>query len=378
MNQPSATYSQKRNTAISICKGIAIILMVIGHAEAPGLLTCIIYTFHMPLFFITAGYFFSARHAENPWDFCTRRFKGLYLPFLKWSLFFFLIHNLCFNVGLLSETYGNWSGGVTHPYSWHEAGSRLMQMITGMAGYDEFHAGAFWFFRGLLVASILFLILYRVLTGTGRISHTQAVALICLGALAFTAFRITGNYKIHVIPNGGMREIWGLFFFGIGVLYRKFEPSIRENLWLFLLYFIFICIAGKLHFSGMNHRGTLQDIWTLPLTGTAGFLAVHYVAKLLDRHEGRLRDMMIFIGDNTLYILVFHILAFKAVSILKVWHYGLEWGKVGCHMVVHDFQGDGYWILYSIVGTALPLLGLLAVRYVRRSRSSRTRIAPQS
>ena len=47
----------KRDSVISITKGIAIILMVIGHAEAPELLTNFIYTFHMPLFFIAAGYF---------------------------------------------------------------------------------------------------------------------------------------------------------------------------------------------------------------------------------------------------------------------------------------------------------------------------------
>ena len=29
-----------------------------------------------------------------------------------------------------------------------------------MGGYDEFLAGAFWFFRGLLVASIAFVALY--------------------------------------------------------------------------------------------------------------------------------------------------------------------------------------------------------------------------
>ena len=51
-----------RNTSISIAKGIAIILMVAGHAECPGTLMSLIYIFHMPLFFITAGYFFSRRN----------------------------------------------------------------------------------------------------------------------------------------------------------------------------------------------------------------------------------------------------------------------------------------------------------------------------
>ena len=64
--------AEKRNTSIAITKGIAIILMVMGHAEGPSLLTNFIYLFHMPLFFITAGYFFSYRNVEQPWDFCVK------------------------------------------------------------------------------------------------------------------------------------------------------------------------------------------------------------------------------------------------------------------------------------------------------------------
>ena len=220
------------------------------------------------------------------------------------------------------------------------------------------------------MASVLFVVLYRLLAGTGRLNHVQTAALVCIGALAFTAFRIAGGYKISVIPNGGMREIWGLFFFGTGVLYRHFEPRIKENFWLFLVYFLLICGAGWLHLSGMNHRGTLRDIWSLPLTGTIGFLMVHYAAKMLDKRHNRLRDILVFIGDNTLYVLVFHILAYKAVSLLKIWHYGLEWEQIGCHMVIHDFRDDGYWILYSIAGVALPLLGLILVRSLRRRFST--------
>lgn len=99
-----------KNTVISICKGIAIILMVIGHANAPKFIHDFIYVFHMPLFFITAGYFFSRKYLDNPKVFLIKRFKGLYLPFLKWSVIFLFLHNLWFRFGLLNEQYGG-SGG---------------------------------------------------------------------------------------------------------------------------------------------------------------------------------------------------------------------------------------------------------------------------
>lgn len=138
-----------RNNVISICKGIAIILMVMGHAEPPTLISNFIYIFHMPLFFITAGYFFSRKYLDDPWSFCVKRFKGLYVPFLKWSLVFLVLHNLWFDLGILNEQYGNWTGGVTHPYTWSQFFQRLFMIVTSMSGYDEFMAGAFWFFSGL-------------------------------------------------------------------------------------------------------------------------------------------------------------------------------------------------------------------------------------
>ena len=78
----------KHDSSISICKGLAIILMVIGHAEAPGAISAFIYEFHMPLFFITAGYFFNLKYLNDEATFVKRRLKGLYVPFVKWALFF--------------------------------------------------------------------------------------------------------------------------------------------------------------------------------------------------------------------------------------------------------------------------------------------------
>lgn len=351
-----------RNLAMSIAKGIAIILMVAGHAEAPELITNFIYTFHMPLFFIAAGYFFSRKNVDNPWDFCARRFRGLYLPMVKWSIVFLLLHNLWHHFGILNETYGNWTGGVTHPYTWHVAADRLVRIFTSMSGYDDFMAGAFWFFRGLLVASILFLVFYKLLDRSGRLSHTAIAAIICLGALAFTAFRIVNGLKITTLPAGGMREVWGLFFFGLGVLFRRYEDQMPRHWSFCLVAFLLLCGAAWMHLSGMNNTGRLRDLWSLPLTGSLGFLMVYGVSKLIAQLDNAFSRLLVFIGDNTLYIFIFHIISFKVVSLLKIWYYDLEFGQIGCHMVIHYNHTDFFWVLYTIAGTALPLLVLQLVR----------------
>ena len=358
---------RKRNTAISICKGIAIILMVIGHAEAPELITNFIYTFHMPLFFITAGYFFSRSNVDNPWNFCAKRVKGLYLPFLKWSIIFLLLHNLWFEIGVLNEEYGNWTGGVTHPYTWHQFWQRLVLIVTSMSGYDEFIAGAFWFFRGLMVASILFLLFFRILDSKFRLKPAYTAALICLGALAFCAFHITTATSLRFYPNGFWRETWGIFFFGIGVIFRQVEGKVRSGLWLTLGYFALLCGAAVMHCSGMNNGAKLADLLTLPVTGTVGFLMVKQISDVIDRKDSRLRSLLIFIGDNTLYVFIFHIISFKLVSLMKIWWYDLDPAQIGCHMVIHYNHTDFFWVVYSIVGTALPLIGLYAYRKLKET-----------
>lgn len=51
-----------RDTYIDIAKGIGMLLVIYGHlAERSDFLRIIIYSFHMPLFFIISGYYFNAQ-----------------------------------------------------------------------------------------------------------------------------------------------------------------------------------------------------------------------------------------------------------------------------------------------------------------------------
>ena len=78
----------------------------------------------------------------------------------------------------------------------------------------------------------------------------------------------------------------------------------------------------------------------------------------IDKHENTLKHFFVYLGDRTLNIFIFHIVAYKVASLMKIWYYGLDIRQIGCHMVIHDYsQQDYFWILYTIVGVGIPLAG---------------------
>ena len=358
---------KQENTKISICKGIAIILIVVGHAEAPDFLTRFIYLFHMPIFFITAGYFFRRATPVDAWQFVGKRFRGLYVPMVKWALLFLIFHNLFFDIGLLNEQYGNWEGGVTHPYTWTQGCQRFVSIVFAMGGYDEFLLGAFWFFRALLISSILFMAVYKLFDERcpRLLRGNRKVWLIIAIAVAFAVFRLANGLKVTNVVQGGIRENWGVIFFGIGVLFRSYESRIRQHWALALTFFALLIGATALHCKGMNLQPQLIDVLTLPLTGTIGFLLTYYLSGLIDRRPSKVRTFLVHCGRMTVYIYVFHIIAFKAVSALKILWYDLPWGEIGCHMVIHDHNDDLFWLLYSAAGVAIPLLWMQGYKRVK-------------
>ncbi len=358
----------QRNTAVSISKGIAIILMVMGHASCPGRLCSFIYEFHMPLFFFFAGFFFSTKYLNDEATFVKRRIKGLYVPFVKWSVVFLLLHNVFFKVGILNEQYGNAAGGVTHPYSWHVIQQRLWSIVTSMGSYDEFIAGAFWFFRALLVASILYLVLFKLFSHIalrcGKSASTNVIAsLVCAATLLLAAWQTGEGLRITTLVQGGYRDILGTFFFGCGFLFSRYKGSYKATWWNTALFFIATLLFSLYASSGMVWRTSLENFLKLPVPAICGTLMVYNISLWIDKKDGLARRFLVYCGNNTLPILVFHILSFKLVSLVKIWIYGLDYLQVGSHLVVHVNEStDGFWVLYTIVGVGLPLAWTYAYR----------------
>ncbi len=141
---------EKRNRALDIAKGIAIILVVIGHAipdattkqgissGSLALLHSLIYSFHMPLFFLISGYFVntlstaSSRGAQI-W----KKFQRLMVPYI----FVGLAYAPC---KLLLSRFAN------DPFHL----SNLWKMVIGVNPDGEL-----WFLYSLFVMSVFAVVL---------------------------------------------------------------------------------------------------------------------------------------------------------------------------------------------------------------------------
>ena len=191
-------------------------------------------------------------------------------------------------------------------------------------------------------------------------------ATLCVLALLYGAFSFCNGLRITTIVQGGIRETWGVMFFGLGVIYRRYEARIGHRMWLTLLCAGFLAAGSFMNFHGMNLTPKPIDLLTLPLSGMAGFVMLHHISSAIDNSNGMARRFLIFCGQNTLYVFVFHILSFKLVSLLKIWWYGLDFAQIGCHMVIHyRHADDGFWVLYTIAGVGLPLLGVFAKNKIK-------------
>jgi len=366
-----------RNQTISIVKAFAIIFVVISHCCAIPYVGAFVSLFDVPAFFICSGYFFNVKYLTDEATYLKRRVKGLYWPFVKWSVFFLLIHNLLFHTGILNEQIGNAQGGVLHPYTLHSFCQRLWNIVFNMSGYDDFLAGTFWFFRALFLSSIAMLILFKIGRKIQAFQNDRQIAWgILTVSFLLTLWQVIENLRMTGVPQGGYRDLMGLFFMSIGFLIRSYQPTISANLlpstplpsvvsrlkfWItgFLLLILW-CIFLP---TGMVWRANLQQFLSIPVPAVIGFLLFYDISQYIAKGENIAKKILVLIGDNTLYIFAFHFCSFKLVSALKVWCYGLEWNHVGAHPIVNvGSPWDGFWLLYLLVGVFVPLLWIISWR----------------
>ena len=339
----------KRDSTISIIKGGGIILMVIGHSGCPKWLHDFIYMFHMPLFFICSGYFYKGcDNFSNIKTFIQKRLRGLYLPFIKWSLAFLLLHNIFRSINIYSPE--------STIYTNKEMLERLMYITLTMTRNEQL-LGAFWFLKTLLLASCSVAIVDFL---TSKISGLfKGWKMFYIMSLFMISSIIAKAFSLSLPVIGDLSIVcFGSTFYILGMLIKQHEVSLKFYQIAIVIIAVFI-ISQLLPCEMLTVPPKFMLVYFI--CAAISFIALYSLVKRFISNYSKL----VYIGEHTMIILALHFLCFKPVSLIKILYFNLPIQNLSCFPVIYENNAI-MWILYSILGISIPLL--IEYAYIKLKR----------
>lgn len=285
MNQSNSPLN--RNEQFDICKGIGIILMLIGHSAVltdnwSNLLFRTIFSFHMPLFFIISGYFFKPRSFK---DNIKKSGKKLLLPYLFSSLISILLAWIIFPANVFSIIKGVFVGALGNNNS--------------TINFWPYQAGAVWFLLALFVCKTVFGLLYNYFRNY----------LVELSVILSIVFWIIGRYFINIpLCLGAGFSVLVFYYAGYALRNCGIDKMSKSIILLIIVW------AFAVHYSELNTAQYTYTIYPLSVAGgICGSFALIIVSKYIRGFTGKI---LAFTGRNTLPILCCHSIAFMTYSSL--------------------------------------------------------------
>lgn len=261
-----------RNLSIDIAKGIAIILMVIGHCyHEDNLILKFIYAFHMPFFFIVSGFLYSGKDKIN----LPKQTRSLLMPYLIFDGLFavFLYVSSGFQ-DLLSKAISILS-------------------LTGVT--------ATWFLPCLFICEGLFVLL--------KFTNKFRLPIITV----FLVFGLLSPKFPNLIVL--QRAFVGLGFFAVGY----YAPLLFSKLHKW--YFQIIALALFLLSTLFNDPVSIVDLkFSDPFLYVMSSLSGSYLLIQLSYFIGKFslnsNKLLIYLGQNTLIVLCTHMFYVEAIRMI--------------------------------------------------------------
>lgn len=175
------TFQETNNRIIwiDICKGLAIVLVILGHTYRSNAIQNWLYSFHMPLFFILSGWLRGNKGAADNVSFVKKQALGLVWPFILFE----------------ALTYVYWLIIESH--------------------FREFDMGPLWF---LVVLFLVEIICNWLIINKSKMC-VSILALVFLFVFSLGCMYIARNSILAWIP----RTAGGMTFYLVGLLVSKYK-----------------------------------------------------------------------------------------------------------------------------------------------------------
>ena len=286
--------SQERIQWIDFARGFVVLLMVLGHVMPSGNALKIMFIFHMPFFFVMAGYVLNAeKWSGNLWEFTKKLTKRLMLPYflaeLIWyPIWFIFSHRLGFMTHLwgLSESepfrafFTIFLGAVNNNY---ESAAKAPLLL-----------GPMWFFPCLFLAELVFLTLYKIF---GHDFKKLSGALLIAAILGL----ISGRYC--PLPMSLDISLVVQVFIFAGVLMKRYRINLLACGISVILMFIAFTFNPPIDMSFRMYYNPILFY----SGGIAGTILVIKLSMICTERKNVIADFITYCGFQSVIIVAVHI-----------------------------------------------------------------------
>lgn len=305
--------AQQRYESVDCAKALGIMLVVFAHVIATHNVGWkveeVITSFHMPLFFVLSGMFFSRKKTIG--EFIIGKINRLVVPFF----FFFITISV-----LLPFAYYCYKGiGL----------SRLPSLLLGFYNENLIVVGAIWFLLSLFFVDII----VWLITIPARFKERWAIFVsILLGVIGY----LLGKYSIN-IPCWLDTSLTCMPYFYLGYLLKNntkllsAQKADRYNILLAVACLLIVILLSGHTCYRANHYNI--PIWSVFICGILGFFAVFFLSNTKIKRIG----WLLFVGKNSIIILAIHqLIMMGGGSSFKVCSF---FGMGSCFSELHDYNG---------------------------------------
>ena len=329
----------RRITWIDYCRAFAICLVIIGHilistssynSHIDNMVMVMIYSFHMPLFFILSGMVFKKTGIS-------KRFIRLMIPYFGFCIIEFVFYFVFYSI-VDCERLAGYLNSFTKKQI---IDSMLMNSSSAFSGY--------WFLPVLFCSSVF-------MTALLKFDNKKCVIHILLGVLISIWLRL---YNIE-LPLGIREALLAIPFLYIGFREKKSDYSRLKKPLVFII--VIVVYVGTLVFwKYMNydmadmHNSAIRNPLAFYVLGLCGSYIVMFCIKGISSvifssgHTYRLliKKSCEYIGTRSLFIYGIHYLFLET------------WNKLFSHFLIN---GNRWKIIsFRFLGFAITLLGCCIV-----------------
>lgn len=346
---------QTRNKTIDVLRGLAIILMVIGHSGFFAEGRKFIYLFHMAAFFMVSGFLFTPKYtglAKDLGSYLLKKVRGLWLPCFIWNAIYTLLNNTFIKWHIYSDVELSLLGEYTVEAHGKMSSSDILKNIVKgvvMSGKSEM-GGAFWFLKTLFAVSVVFFIVDYVLH---ILFKKEAAKEIIHGCISLVFLLLGRTCSVLEITTMGIPIVFSSYcLFYLGYIIKKYSLMKLLNKWrAFVVSCIWLVTATAFGPSVSVGNNDYWQMWYLLVCSLAGWIFCYYLADKIA--VCKMFKFVEIIGQHTLAIVILHFLCFKLVSLLQTLIGGYP---MDCLSIFPSFNTNGiWWIAYVIVGIGLPV-----------------------